>query len=76
MITTLVLTIPGLLAGSVIVEQLFSIQGTGILFVGAAQAYDLSVIMAEALLYGFLTLFFLLAGDILYAWADPRVRYE
>jgi len=76
MITTMVLTLPGLLGGSVIVETVFSIQGMGILFVGAAQAYDLAVIMAETLLYGVLTLLFLLVGDILYAWADPRVRYE
>jgi len=76
MITVSVLTLPGLLGGSVVVETIFSIQGTGILLVSAAQAYDLSVIMSEVLLYGVLTLLFLLVGDMLYAWADPRVRYE
>ena len=76
MITTMVLSIPGLIGGSVIVERIFSIQGTGNLLVDAAQSFDLSVLMAETLLYGVLTLVFLLIGDILYAWADPRVRYE
>jgi peptide/nickel transport system permease protein len=76
MITVMALTLPGLLGGSVIVETIFSIQGTGMLFVGAAQAFDLSVIMADTLLYGLLTLVFLLVADILYAWADPRIRYE
>ncbi len=76
MITTMVLSIPGLIGGSVIVERIFSIQGTGNLLVDAAQSLDLSVLMAETLLYGVLTLGFLLIGDILYAWADPRVRYE
>ncbi|MBM4017796.1 MAG: ABC transporter permease subunit [Planctomycetes bacterium] len=76
MITVMVLALPGLLGGSIIVETIFSIQGTGLLFYGAAQAYDLSVLMAETLFYGFLTLLFLLVGDMLYAWADPRVRYE
>jgi peptide/nickel transport system permease protein len=76
MITTMVLAIPGLIGGSIIVEGIFSIQGTGLLLLGAAQAYDLALIMAETLLYGVLTLVFLLIGDILYAWADPRVRYE
>ncbi|MCX5649515.1 MAG: ABC transporter permease [Planctomycetota bacterium] len=76
MITALVLSIPGLIGGSVIVEYIFSIQGTGLLLVDAAKAYDLALIMAETLLYGVLTLVFLLVGDVLYAWADPRVRYE
>ena len=76
MITMMVLAIPGLIGGSVIVEYIFSIQGTGLLLVDAAKAYDLALIMAEVLLYGVLTLLFLLIGDILYAWADPRVRYE
>ena len=76
MITALVLAIPGLIGGSVIVESIFSIQGTGLLLVDAAKAYDLALLMAETLLYGVLTLLFLLIGDILYAWADPRVRYE
>jgi peptide/nickel transport system permease protein len=76
MITTMILAIPGLIGGSVIVERIFSIQGTGNLLVDASQSLDLSVLMAEVLLYGVLTLGFLLIGDLLYAWADPRVRYE
>jgi len=76
MITTMVLTLPGLIGGSVIIESIFSIQGTGLLLVGASLAMDLALIMAETLLYGVLTLVFLLIGDICYAWADPRVRYE
>jgi len=76
MITTMVLILPGLIGGSVIVETLFSIQGTGLLYIGAARAYDLSILMTETLLYGFLTLSFLVVGDMLYAWADPRIRYE
>jgi len=76
MITTLVGVVPGLIGGSVIIETIFSIPGTGLLLVGASQSYDLALIMTETLLYGVLTLVFLLIGDLLYAWADPRVRYE
>ena len=76
MITTMVLTLPGLIGGSIVVETIFSIQGMGLLYIGAARAYDLSVLMAETLIYGFLVLAFLIIGDILYAWADPRIRYE
>ena len=76
MITALVMAVPGLIGGSVIVEKIFSIQGTGLLLVDAAMSYDLALIMAETLLYGVLTLVFLLIGDLMYAVADPRVRYE
>ncbi len=76
MITVMVGAVPALIGGSVIVETMFSIQGMGRLFVEAARAYDLSVIMFETLVYATLTLFFFLLGDILYAWADPRVRYD
>jgi peptide/nickel transport system permease protein len=76
MITTMVMILPGLIGGSVIVENIFSIQGMGLLVVEAARACDLSVIMTGTLVYGFLTLLAVLIGDVLYAWADPRVRYE
>jgi len=76
MITTLVLMLPAMIGGSVIVETIFTIQGMGLLTVDAAKAYDLSVIMTSTLVYGTLTLLALLVGDILYAWADPQVRYE
>lgn len=76
MITTMVMILPALIGGSVIVETIFSIQGMGLLVIEAARAYDLAVIMTGTLVYGFLTLLAVLVGDVLYAWADPRVRYE
>ena len=76
MITAVVLMLPAMIGGSVIVESIFTIQGMGLLTVNAARAYDLSVIMTSTLIYGTLTLLALLIGDILYAWADPQVRYE
>jgi len=76
MITAVVLMLPAMIGGSVIVESIFTIQGMGLLTVNAARAYDLSVIMTSTLMYGTLTLLALLIGDILYAWADPQVRYE
>jgi len=76
MITTMVMMLPALLGGSVIVERVFTLPGMGQLVVTAAMQRDLSVIMFGTLVFGTLTLLALLAGDILYAWADPRVRYE
>jgi peptide/nickel transport system permease protein len=76
MITVMVMMLPALIGGSVIVEKIFSIHGMGTLVIGAAQSRDLSVIMFGTLLYGTLTLVALLVADILYAWVDPRVRFE
>jgi len=76
MITVMVMMLPALIGGSVIVEKIFSIHGMGTLVIGAAQSRDLSVIMFGTLLYGSLTLMALLVADILYAWVDPRVRFE
>jgi len=76
MITTMVMILPALLGGSVVVERLFTIPGMGQLFVNAAAQRDLSLIMFGTLVYGVLTLGSLLVGDVLYAWADPRIRYE
>ena len=76
MITTMVMILPAMIGGSVIVESLFSIRGMGLLVVDGAKAHDIPVIMFGTVLYGFLTLVALLGGDVLYAWADPRVRYE
>lgn len=76
MITVMVMTLPGLIGGSVIVETIFSIEGMGRLMVMSARTYDLPVIMTGTVIFGALTLIAILIGDILYAWADPRVRFQ
>jgi len=76
MITTMVMMLPMLLGGSVVVERIFSLPGMGQLVVGAAMQRDLAVIMFGTLVYGTLTLLSLLLADVLYAWADPRIRYD
>ncbi len=68
--------IPSLLAGSVIVETIFSIQGMGKLMVDAIFARDREMVLAGALLGGLLGLFFILVADLCYVIADPRVSYE
>ncbi len=76
MITTMVMMLPALLGGAVIVEKIFTIHGMGLLMVDAATSRDLAVVMFGTLVFGTLTLVAMLAADLLYAWADPRVRYE
>jgi peptide/nickel transport system permease protein len=68
--------IPGLLGGSVIIEQVFSIKGMGQLAFEATLARDLPVMQALGLVSGALVLLANLITDILYMVADPRVSYE
>jgi len=74
MITLLGLTIPYLLSGSVIVEQIFQWDGIGLLYYNAILARDYPVIMALTVVTAVVTLLASLLADILYAFADPRVR--
>ena len=68
--------IPGLLAGSVIVEQIFSIPGMGKLTLEAIWARDRELVLAGALVSGLLGLLSILLADLCYAVADPRVSYD
>ncbi|MEW8291365.1 MAG: ABC transporter permease subunit, partial [Candidatus Thiodiazotropha endolucinida] len=67
---------PSLLAGSIIVESIFSIEGMGKLAVEAVQTRDRELVLSITLIGGCLTLLGYLLADILYALADPRVSYE
>ena len=66
--------LPGLVAGSVIVETVFAIPGLGRLFYEAAFGRDVPVLMAMTLLSGAATLGGILFADLLYGVADPRAR--
>ena len=74
-ITLLGLSIPGLIGGSVIVEQLFSLPGLGLLFFEAVMARDYPLVMGITVIGAVLTLLGNLIADIAYAWADPRIRH-
>ncbi len=76
LITVAAHIIPGLLAGSIIVETIFGIPGMGRLMIEAIKLKDQEVVMASTLVGGVLTLVSYLIADVLYALADPRVSYE
>ena len=66
--------IPGLVSGSVITEELFSIHGTGRLLWVAAREQDLPVVMCGVVVSAFLTLVGFLLSEVLLVMLDPRVR--
>ncbi|MGH8295350.1 MAG: ABC transporter permease [Steroidobacteraceae bacterium] len=62
--------------GSLVVETVFALPGTGRYLVEGALDRDYTLVMGMIVLYGALTLFCNLAADLLYGWLDPRVRHE
>ena len=66
----------GMITGSVVVDMYFSTGGIGLHFVNGALNRDYSTIMGITILVGCLTVTFNLFVDILYAWIDPKIRYE
>jgi oligopeptide transport system permease protein len=64
----------GILGGSMIIEQIFSVPGVGQLFIRSINLRDYDVFMMDTVFY---TLISLLAGivvDISYGFIDPRIR--
>jgi peptide/nickel transport system permease protein len=76
LITVSASLLPGLLGGSVIVEQIFSIEGMGKLAVEAVKGRDRELVLSITLISGLLTLVGYLIADVCYAIADPRVSYD
>jgi len=64
----------GLITGSLIVEQIFSLPGLGKGFVTSALERDYTVVMGVVIVYASLILALNLLADVLYALLDPRVR--
>jgi len=62
--------------GSLVVETVFALPGTGRYLVQGAINRDYSLVMGMVILYGVLTLLLNLAADLIYGWLDPRVRHD
>jgi len=71
-VTILGLSLPGLLGGSVILEQIFSIDGMGMLFYRSALGRDYPVIMGIMMIGAFLTLLGNMVADLILLKLDPH----
>ena len=76
LITMFVGIFPAMLAGSVVIERIFSVPGMGSLVIEAIDLRDREIILANTFMIACVNLLALLLADILYAAADPRVSYE
>jgi peptide/nickel transport system permease protein len=76
LVTLLGLSLPGLIGGSVIIEQIFTWPGMGRLFFESIRERDYPTIMGLTLMFSALTLIGQLLADLLYCLVDPRVSVE
>jgi peptide/nickel transport system permease protein len=74
LLTTLTDLLPALVAGTVVVEVLFALPGSGRLLAEAAAAHDYPLVVAGVLLTATARLLGLLLADALYFLVDPRLR--
>ena len=66
----------GLLNGAIVVEVVFAWPGLGRLMLDSIRERDTVVIMATIMTSGFIYIFLSTVVDILYAYVDPRIRYQ
>ena len=61
--------------GSLVVETVFALPGTGRYLVDAAINRDYTLVMGMVIVYGLITLLCNLAADLTYGWLDPRIAH-
>jgi peptide/nickel transport system permease protein len=74
LVTLVGLSIPDLLAGNLITEEVFNYHGLGLLFFQALGSEDYSILLAYTLLGGILVVVGNLVADVALSIADPRIR--
>jgi len=75
-ITVVGLDLPLLLGGALVTESIFAWPGMGRLFLYHVDRADTPVVMGILMLIAAAVIIFQIITDIVYAWLDPRIRYE
>jgi peptide/nickel transport system permease protein len=75
-VTVIGLEFAFLLGGLVVTEQVFNLNGIGMLFVESITRRDYTMTQALVLLVSFAFIFMNFMIDLLYAWLDPRIRFH
>ena len=75
LVTLVGLELPGLFAGGLVVEVVFSWPGIGLMAFERAKGYDFTMVMGVTTFVAILVVFGNLLADLLYAVLDPRIRY-
>jgi peptide/nickel transport system permease protein len=74
-VTLIGVSIPAIVTGTLITEQVFNFPGAGLEYYNAAVSNDYEVMLGITVLVGILTVLGNLVADITYALLDPRIRY-
>ena len=75
-LTTMGLTMAGLITGAVFIERIFAIPGFAGMGINAFQGRDYPVILATTMIGATIIIIANLLVDLSYGLLDPRVRYE
>ena len=75
-VTVIGLEFAFLIGGLVVTEQVFNLNGIGMLFVESVTRRDYTMTQALVLLVAFAFIFMNFLIDLLNAWLDPRIRYQ
>ena len=75
-LTVIGLAMSVLIGGTVIMETLFGIPGIGVYFLSRIQKQDVPPIQTVVFVFAVLTILINLLIDVLYAFVDPRIRYN
>jgi peptide/nickel transport system permease protein len=65
-----------LITGSVVTETVFTWPGVGLLVVDAVRSRDFQVVQAVVILFAGIFILCNLLVDVMYAYLDPRIRYQ
>ena len=75
-LTVIALEFGYLLGGAILTETIFAWPGVGRWLFLAVQARDFPVVQGGVLLLATVFLLVNLTADLMYAWLDPRIRYD
>lgn len=62
--------------GSLVVEQIFAINGMGRRFIQSVTSHEYFLITSLTLIYSVILIIGNIMVDVVYAWLDPRIRYD
>lgn len=74
-LTVLGLQVPAILGGSVVIETIFNLPGTGKFMLDAIQARDYPMVQIMNMVFATFILATNLVVDLAYGWLDPRIRF-
>lgn len=76
MLTVMIPIVPDLITGSIFIEAIFRVPGLGKFWVTSTVERDYPMIIGLVMLWAVLIAIAYLITDILYVYADPRVRFK